>query len=95
MFFFTTAGSAEWNSQTLPQPQNTTPASANCFFTSFRSIGRQRRLDLVRVRGAALDRRDADLLAHLQERRQVPVFRHVVGDDAELELRDVVGLGER
>jgi hypothetical protein len=37
MFFLTTAGSGEWNSQTLPQPQNTTPESANCFFTSLRS----------------------------------------------------------
>src|SRR3954453_468924 len=36
MFFFTTAGSGDWNSHTLPQPQNTTPLSANCFLTAAR-----------------------------------------------------------
>ena len=36
MFFWTTAGSGLWNSQTVPQPQMSTPASAKRFFTSLR-----------------------------------------------------------
>src|SRR5215472_15367662 len=37
MFFLTTSGSGEWNSQTLPQPQTSTPPSAKRLRTSLRS----------------------------------------------------------
>src|SRR5262245_25053678 len=35
--FWTTFWSGEWNSQVVPQPQISTPASANFFFTSLRA----------------------------------------------------------
>src|SRR5262245_51442014 len=36
MFFFTSPGLREWNSQVVPQPQMATPAPANCLRTSLR-----------------------------------------------------------
>src|SRR5262249_53981286 len=36
MFFFTTSASGDWNSQTLPHPQNVTPLSAKRLRTSDR-----------------------------------------------------------
>src|SRR5215472_10469759 len=37
MFFLTSSGLGEWNSQTLPQPQTSTPPSAKRLRTSLRS----------------------------------------------------------
>jgi hypothetical protein len=53
----------------------------------FALVGAEARFDTVLVRGAALDGRDPDLFAHLQNGGQVPVRGHVVGDEAEFELR--------
>src|SRR5262249_4371442 len=46
----------------------------------------ERRFDAVLVPGAQLDRRDADVLAHLDEGRHVPRLADVVRDGAEPEL---------
>ena len=78
--------SGEWNSHVVPQPQITTPASAQLLLDVLRLRRGQRRLDAVLVRGAELDGGNLNRPAHFEQRRQVPLGRDVVGHEAELEL---------
>src|SRR5437879_11715716 len=61
-------------------------------------LGRQRRLDAVRMRRAELDGRDLGGAASLQQCRQIPFRREVVRDKAELEFERLTrraGVGPR
>ena len=72
MFFFTTAGSAEWNSHDAAAAPEHDAGVGELLLHVLALVGRERRLDAVLVRGAALDGGDADLLADLQEGGQSP-----------------------
>src|SRR5262245_26495318 len=56
----------------------------------FALVLRQARFNAVLVGRPQLDRRDADRLAYLEQRRQVPGGGHIVSDEAEAKLEGLV-----